>query len=96
MKIFKCSVVPLPVCWCSPTFSLVNPAPGDQDDLHDVVEIFATGSAFAAMRLDGSIVTWGHRHWGGDSSAVCDLLRPQNRARSRADANMEELKQPRS
>jgi hypothetical protein len=56
---------------------------GDQDDLHDVVEIFATGSAFAAMRLDGSIVTWGHSHWGGDSSAVCDLLRPQNRARSR-------------
>jgi alpha-tubulin suppressor-like RCC1 family protein len=30
--------------------------------------------AFAALTADGSVVTWGHNSWGGDSSAVQDEL----------------------
>ena len=30
---------------------------------------------FAAILADGSVVTWGHPDWGGDSSAVRDELR---------------------
>ena len=36
--------------------------------------IFTTGSAFAAVKADGSIVTWGHGWFGGDSSAVASEL----------------------
>ena len=32
-------------------------------------------SAFAAIKSDGSVVTWGGQRHGGDSSAVADLLR---------------------
>ena len=28
------------------------------------------GAAFAAVKRDGSVVTWGHPDWGGDSTAV--------------------------
>ena len=31
--------------------------------------------AFAAILADGSVVTWGHESYGGDSSAVQDQLR---------------------
>ena len=30
---------------------------------------------FAAILQDGSVVSWGVAHWGGDSSAVQDQLR---------------------
>ena len=36
--------------------------------------IFTTGEAFAAVKADGSIVTWGHGWFGGDSSAVASEL----------------------
>ena len=26
--------------------------------------------AFAAVKEDGSAITWGHKDWGGDSSSV--------------------------
>ena len=39
-----------------------------------VVDIFSTGSAFAALKDDGSVVTWGHYSKGGDSSAVASSL----------------------
>ena len=33
------------------------------------------GAPFAAILADGSVVTWGDPHYGGDSSAVQDQLR---------------------
>jgi hypothetical protein len=44
------------------------------DDTRDVTQIFSTGSAFAALRSDGSVVTWGDGYYGGDSSAVAGQL----------------------
>lgn len=47
--------------------------------LHDVVKVVATrhtyGAAFAALRSTGSVVTWGHSLYGGDSSLVQHRLR---------------------
>ena len=43
--------------------------------LRNVQQIQATATAFAAILEDGSVVTWGHRGDGGDSSAVQDQLR---------------------
>lgn len=44
-------------------------------DLFGVQKIFASTTAFAAIRSDGRVVTWGARNAGGDSSAVQDQLR---------------------
>ena len=33
-------------------------------------EIYATETAFAAIRKDGSVITWGHPEQGGDATAV--------------------------
>ena len=38
------------------------------DGTIDVVHVFSTRSAFAALRADGSVVTWGYNLCGGDSS----------------------------
>ena len=39
-----------------------------------VVAVAATSAAFAALLGDGSVVSWGHPHHGGDSSSVsCEL-----------------------
>ena len=46
-----------------------------QDQLKDVQHIQATGSSFAAVLADGSVVTWGDADAGGGSSAVLDQLR---------------------
>ena len=35
---------------------------------------FENMNAFAALREDGSVVTWGYSYWGGNSSAVADEL----------------------
>ena len=35
---------------------------------------FCAGAAFAAIRDDGCVVTWGHADFGGDSRAVQDRL----------------------
>jgi autotransporter passenger strand-loop-strand repeat protein len=40
----------------------------------DVSQIFSTYAAFAALRTDGSVVTWGDKNYGGDSSAVAAQL----------------------
>jgi len=40
----------------------------------DVVQVFSTDWAFAALREDGSVVTWGYSDYGGNSSAVADKL----------------------
>ncbi|PNJ93340.1 hypothetical protein CEP14_13785, partial [Cylindrospermopsis raciborskii C04] len=39
-----------------------------------VTQIFSTGSAFAALKSDGSVVTWGWSSDGGDSSSVSSRL----------------------
>ena len=39
-----------------------------------VSQIFSSESGFAALKEDGSVVTWGHASRGGDSSSVADLL----------------------
>lgn len=36
---------------------------------------FLSGSSFAALKNDGSVVTWGHEFYGGDSGRVASRLR---------------------
>ena len=45
-----------------------------QEQLKNVQQIQASHQAFAAIRGDGSVVTWGSANYGGDSSAVQDQL----------------------
>ena len=52
--------------WCSGTV---------QDQLKNVQQIQASDSAFAAIPGDGSVVTWGMAHCGGDSISVHDQLK---------------------
>ncbi|CAE8605558.1 unnamed protein product, partial [Polarella glacialis] len=35
-----------------------------------VVQVVGSDGAFAAVKLDGSVITWGHSRSGGDSSHV--------------------------
>ena len=45
------------------------------DQLQDGVQaLYSTNSAFAALKADGSVVTWGNQSLGGDSSAVAAAL----------------------
>ncbi|PNK04704.1 Calx-beta domain-containing protein, partial [Cylindrospermopsis raciborskii] len=39
-----------------------------------VTQIFSNDGAFAALKSDGSVVTWGYSDWGGDSSSVSSQL----------------------
>ena len=52
---------------------------GDSSEVHDqlknVQQIQASGSAFAAILGDGCVVTWGDADFGGDSSEVQDQLK---------------------
>ena len=43
-----------------------------QSQLKNVSQIQASEGAFAAIRGDGSVVTWEFDNYGGDSSAVQD------------------------
>jgi hypothetical protein len=54
------------------------PAVGHVDS--GVVEVYSTSSAYAALKSDGSVVTWGVNNNGGDSSAVADKLNSGVRA----------------
>ncbi len=44
------------------------------DGTIDVVHVFSTSDAFAALREDGSVVTWGRSFDGGDSSSAGEML----------------------
>ena len=46
-----------------------------QDQLKNVQQIQASEAAFAAIRGDGSVVTWGDATRGGNSSAMQDQLK---------------------
>ena len=39
-----------------------------------VAQLFSTGFAFAALKDDGSVITWGSSSYGGDSSSVSSQL----------------------
>ena len=55
--------------------SAVASALNGMDNSKDVAQIFSNGfGAFAALRVDGSVVTWGNKNFGGDSSAVASAL----------------------
>ena len=44
------------------------------------------GCAFAALRGDGSVVTWGDPRWGGDSSTVQEQLKKVQRIQATGGA----------
>ena len=46
-----------------------------QEQLRDVQHIFATCNAFAAVKGDGSVITWGNAKTGGDSTLVQEQLK---------------------
>ncbi|CAE7500818.1 HERC2 [Symbiodinium natans] len=54
--------------------------------LDNVQQLEATQSAFAAVRGDGSVVTWGRPRWGGDSSPVAEKLKDVQQVRATAGA----------
>eukprot|EP00435_Cladocopium_sp_Y103_P009057 s568_g2.t1 len=70
------------VTWGHPEYGGVSAAV--QDRLRDltgsgtlgrnVQQIYASLGAFAAIRADGAVATWGHPAYGGDSSIVRDQL----------------------
>ena len=41
-----------------------------RDQLFDILEVHASSGAFAAVRADGVVITWGHPLSGGDSRSV--------------------------
>ena len=43
-------------------------------DVKDVKQIFATKEAFAALKSNGNVITWGDSDYGGDSSLVSSEL----------------------
>lgn len=47
---------------------------GVHEQLRHVQQIYSAGYAFAAVRLDGSIVTWGAPAYGGDYSLAGEDL----------------------
>ena len=53
-----------------------------QDQLKNVQKIQASSGAFASIRADGSVVTWGKPEEGGDSSAMQELLKDVQQAQA--------------
>ena len=57
-----------------------------QSQLKNVQHIAATDRAFAAILLDGSVVTWGDASSGGDSSSVHQQLKGVQKIRASKNA----------
>ena len=57
-----------------------------QDQLKNVQQIQASCGAFAAILLDGSVVTWGIADYGGDSSSVQHQLKNVQQIQALYDA----------
>lgn len=57
-----------------------------QGELQNVTGIQASGGAFAALRLDKTVITWGHPDCGGDSSAVQGQLHDVHQIQAAGDA----------
>ena len=56
--------------------ALIEVSDVSSDLTSGVSKIFSTNNAFAALKNDGSIVTWGYDERGGDSSSVANQLNP--------------------
>ena len=54
----------------SPTYAIAT----DINGTKKVTKISSTADAFAAVRDDGSVITWGSSSYGGDSSSVSSAL----------------------
>ncbi len=52
----------------------IDVLPQLDDSTNKVQHIYSTGTAFAALRADGSVVTWGNIGAGGNSSSVAKQL----------------------
>ena len=57
-----------------------------EDRLNNAQQIQSSFEAFAALLNDGSVVTWGDAHGGGDSSAVQEQLKNVQKLQSNGDA----------
>ena len=62
-------------CWIIQVVTWGDPSSGGDsssvaDQLKDVLQLFSTDLAFAALRADGQVVTWGDPLNGGDSQEV--------------------------
>ncbi len=58
----------------SSVYDDLKPYTNTDGELVKVKEIFASSKAFAALKTDGTVVTWGSSEHGGDSSAVASQL----------------------
>ena len=56
-----------------------------EDQLSGVADIQATQSAFAALKTDGSVVSWGEARAGGNSCEVQRSLRNLGRFEKQTD-----------
>ena len=65
---------PLRLQRTQPILSLRGNSSRVEHQLVSVRAIQASSGAFAAIKYDGSVVTWGYRIYGGDSSAVQENL----------------------
>ena len=45
----------------------------------NALTVFSNETAFAVVKADGSVVTWGSRHYGGDSTSVQEQLQKVER-----------------
>lgn len=49
-----------------------------EDQLRDqVLDLHVTAGAFAAVKLNGQVITWGGHRYGGDNRSVMDMLDPE-------------------
>lgn len=49
-----------------------------KDQLNEqVLDLHVTAGAFAAVKVDGQVITWGGPRYGGDSTSVRDMLDPE-------------------
>ena len=55
-------------------FQTTKSTPVNQALQSDVTEIYSNDMAFAALKSDGSVVTWGSSYQGGDSSTISNFL----------------------
>ena len=67
-KIFKCDGLGLEFSVCNKSFLATSKA------FSRLKEIYSNSCAFAALKSDGQVVTWGNAVFGGDSSSVADEL----------------------
>ena len=58
-----------------------------RDQLFDILEVHASSGAFAAVRADGVVITWGHPLSGGDSRSVRKQLAEGLGEAKRADTS---------